>query len=98
MIRDTRTERYLEIGDRLLERGKFKTAAAVYGRYADACRAETLMSRARECASSDPVTALQSLSQAEKLMGASGEGRRLSAEAYSKLGQHEIAKRFLTAS
>ncbi len=97
MIRDTRTERYLEIGDRLLERGKFSRAAAVYGRYADACRAQTLMSKARECASKDPVEALNSLSLAEKLMGATGEGRRLSAEAYTKLGQHEIAKRFLNS-
>lgn len=95
MIRDTRMERYLEIGDRLVERGKFKKAAAVYGRYADACRAETLMTKARACASEDPVAALRSLSQAEKIMGATGEGRRLSAEAYTKLGQHEIAERFL---
>jgi hypothetical protein len=97
MISDTRTERYLEIGDRLLERGKFKKAAAVYGRYADACRAQTLMTQARADASKDPVAALRSLSQAEKLMGATGEGRRLSAEAYTKLGQHEIAERFLNS-
>lgn len=98
MIRDTRTERYLKVGDRLLEKGKVKTAAAVYSRYADACRAESFMSRARKHVDSDPVIALNALHQAEKIFGASGEGRRLSAEAYVKLGQHEIAERFLSAS
>ena len=44
------------------------------------------------------VDALKALAQAEKLLGATGEGRRLSAEAYEKLGQHEIARRFHSAS
>jgi hypothetical protein len=98
MIRDTRTERYLKVGDRLLERGKLKTAAAVYGRYADACKAESYMCQARRDVESDPVSALKALAQAEKLVGATGEGRRLSAEAYQQLGQHEIAQRFHSAS
>ena len=98
MIRDTRTERYLTVGDKLLERGKVKTAVAVYSRYADACKAETYMCKARENVGSDPVTALNALAQAEKLLGPTGEGRRLLAQAYETLGQHEIAERFLSAS
>jgi hypothetical protein len=98
MIRDTRTERYLKVGDRLLERGKVKTAAAVYGRYADVCKAQSYMCQARRDVESDPVGALKALAQAEKILGPTGEGRRLSAEAYDKLGQHEIAERFHSAS
>lgn len=94
MIRDTRTERYLKVGDRLVERGKFRTAARVYSRYADACRAESLMSHARALVTEDPVAALGKLAQVEKIMGASGEGRRLIAEAYTRLGRAEIAERY----
>ena len=97
MIRDIRTLRYLEIGDRLLQRGKFKTAAAVYGRYADVCRAGTLLERAREIVQSDPVAALNDLAQVERIVGASLEGRRLMSEAYRHLGQVEIAEAFLKA-
>jgi hypothetical protein len=97
MIRDIRTLRYLELGDRLVQRGKFKTAAAVYSRYADVCRATTLLGRARDCVRQDPVSALRDLAEVERIVGASGEGRRLSAEAYRSLGQAEIAEAFLKA-
>jgi len=98
MIQDTRSFRYLEVGDRLVQRGKLKTAAAVYSRFADACVAESCMAHARQCVGEDPVQALRSLATAEKLMGASGEGRRLSAIAYQQLGHREIAERFLRAT
>ncbi|RMG16402.1 MAG: hypothetical protein D6731_06230 [Planctomycetota bacterium] len=98
MIRDTRTERYLEVGDRLVAAGKFKRAAEVYSRYADACQAQTLLHRARRTVESDPHSALRDLAIVERLVGPSGEGRRLVAEAYSRLGHPEIAARFFAAA
>ena len=97
MIRDSRTERYLQVGDKLLRKGKLKTAAAVYTRYADRCMADSHMDRARACLDEDPVEALQHLAKVERLVGPSGEGRRLSARAYKELGHEEIADRFLEA-
>lgn len=89
--------RYLEVGDRLLRRGRIKHAAAAYARYADAFLAETFISTARMCVQSDPLKALDALAQAERLMGPSGEGRLLSAQAYLGLGQEQIAANFLRA-
>ena len=90
-------QRYLEVGDRLLRRGRLKHAAAAYARYADAFLAETFISSARACVQSDPLKALEALAHAERLMGPSGEGRFLSAQAYMGLGQEEIAANFLRA-
>ncbi|MGE0711910.1 MAG: hypothetical protein AB7N76_03095 [Planctomycetota bacterium] len=55
------------------------------------------MAIARTCVESDPVSALKALAQVEKLTGPSGEGRRISALAYQRLGRPEIAARFLQA-
>ena len=95
MIQDSRVERYLEVGDRLVRKGKFKTATAVYSRYADTCVAERCMEKARACVGTNPVQALKALAEVERLVGASCEGRRLMAEAYTELGQPEIAQRYL---
>jgi hypothetical protein len=90
-------QRYLEIGDRLLHSGKIKTAAAAYVRCADAWLAETFLTKARELVTSDPVKALKALAEAERLGGPTGEGRLITAQAYTNLGKPEIAQRFLTA-
>ena len=95
MIQDSRVDRYLEVGDRLVRKGKFKTATAVYSRYADTCVAERCMEKARACVATHPVQALKALAEVERLVGASGEGRQLMAEAYTELGQPEIAQRYL---
>ena len=97
MIQHSRASRYLEVGDRLVKRGKFRKAAAVYARYADACVAEACLKIARTCVEQDPVSALKALAEVEKLTGVSKEGRNLSARAYEQLGQPEIAARFLAA-
>jgi hypothetical protein len=97
MIQQVQANRYLEVGDRLVQRGKLAKAAAVYSRYADACVSATWLTIAETCLEADPVGALKALAEVEKLTGASGEGRRLSALAYERLGQTEIAARFLHA-
>ena len=88
-------QRYLEVGDRLLRRGRVKHAAAAYVRCADAFLGETFLDVARACVSSDPLRALDALSRAERLVGATGEGRLLTAQAYIGLGQQEIAANYL---
>lgn len=90
-------QRYLEVGDRLLRRGRIKHAALAYVRGADAFLAETFINTARACVENDPLKALDALSRAERLVGATGEGRWLSAQAYLGLGQQEIAANFLRA-
>jgi hypothetical protein len=90
-------QHYLELGDRLVRRGKLDKAAAAYARYADAWMAETFFTRARTVVRQDPVEALRALMKAERLIGATAEGRRLSAEAYFGLGKPEIALKFLDA-
>ena len=97
MIQDTRSDRYLEVGDRLVQRGKFATAAAVYSRYADACVEEHCLQHASELVSEDPVGALRALQHMERFVGATGEGRRLTAACYQQLGHSEIADRYLQA-
>lgn len=98
MIQDSRNERYLNVGDRLVRRGKFKTAVAVYSRYADACVAERCLHHAREVVERDPVGALRALAKVEELVGPTGEARRITATAYTKLGHPEIADRYRRAS
>jgi hypothetical protein len=92
-----RPEHLLELGDRLLRRGNLRSAASAYVRCADAWLAETILDQARGLVSRDPLQALKALSQVERLVGATGEGRRLTARAYERLGQPEIAQRFLLA-
>lgn len=92
---ERRPEEYLKLGDRLLRRGKPGVAATCYARCADAWMAQTFLDRARELVLSEPVQALRALAQMERLVGPTGEARRLSASAYERLGQPEIARRFL---
>lgn len=92
---ERRPEEYLKLGDRLLRRGKVGVAASCYARCADAWMAQTFLDRARELVQSEPVQALRALAQVERLVGPTGEARRLSASAYERLGQPEIARRFL---
>lgn len=92
-----KAQRYLEVGDRLLHRGRIKHAAAAYVRCADAFLGETFLDVARACVSSDPLRALEALARAERLVGVTGEGRYLTAQAYIGLGQSEIAANFLRA-
>jgi hypothetical protein len=96
MVRDA--QHYLELGDRLLRRGRVKHAAAAYARCADAWLAETFLTTARACVGDDPLRALEALSRAERLVGPTGEGRELSAQAYLGLGQPQIAANFLRAA
>lgn len=91
-------QRYLEVGDKLLRRGRIKHAAAAYVRSADAFLGETFLDVARTCVSSDPLRALDALARAERLVGVTGEGRWLTAQAYMGLGQSEIAANFLRAA
>ncbi|MCA8920610.1 MAG: hypothetical protein KDD82_02305 [Planctomycetes bacterium] len=88
----------LTLGDTFRQNGQLKNAAACYVRCADQWLAEKLFGQAKACLSSDPVQALNALSKAERLVGATGEGRTLSARAYQALGQVEIAQRFLAAA
>lgn len=97
MIQKNQASRYLEVGDRLVKRGKFNTAADVYSRFADACVAQGWLRHASELVDDDPVGALRSLAKAERVGGPSWEGRHLSARAYDGLGQPEIAARFRRA-
>lgn len=92
-----RPEEYLTLGDRLLRRGDARTAATCYARCADAWMAETFLGKARELVASQPVQALKALAQVERLVGPTGEARRLTARAYESLGQPEIARSFLLA-
>ena len=88
----------LALGDTFRRNGQIKNAAACYVRCADQWLAEKLVRKAHACVASDPVQALKALSRAERLVGATGEGRALSARAYQALGQVEIAQRFLAAA
>lgn len=97
MIQRATTDRYLEVGDKLVRRGKFTTAVAAYSRFADRCVGETCMNLARDVVQRDPVAALKALATAERLIGPTEEGLLLSAEAYRKLGQERIAERFRRA-
>jgi len=97
MIQHNQVSRYLEVGDRLVKRGKFDTAANAYSQFADAALAQGWLRHARDRVGSDPLTALRSLAKAEEIAGPSWEGRRLSAMAYDELGQAEIAARFRDA-
>lgn len=92
-----RPEQLLAIGDRLLRRGSFRGAASAYARCADAWLAETILDQARELVVNEPLRALKALAQVERLVGATGEGRRLTARAYEHLGQPEIARRYQLA-
>ena len=95
MNRDS--NKFLTAGDALLKAGDVVTAAEKYSRYADESMAESCLDKARACVDEDPIAALKVLARAEQIQGASGEGRRISARAYSRLGQREIAARFLSA-
>jgi len=97
MTTKRRPEDYLHLGDKLLRRGRVKTAAAVYVRCADAWIAETFLDTARGCAQSDPIKALRALAEAERLVGPTDQGRSLTAAAYESLGEREIAQRFRLA-
>lgn len=97
MIQAAIENRYLEVGDKLVKRGKFQHAVRAYTRYADRCVAACYLSLAREQVGEDPLAALQALASAERLVGPSGEGREISAKAYELLGQREIASRFRAA-
>ncbi|MCO5167038.1 MAG: hypothetical protein M9894_11805 [Planctomycetes bacterium] len=90
-------QQYLEVGDRLLRRGKLKHAATCYVRGADAFLGETFLNVARACVESDPLRALDALARAERLVGATDDGRWLTAQAYLGLGQAQIAANFLRA-
>lgn len=91
-------QRYLEVGDKLLRRGRLKHAAAAYVRSADAFLAETFLSTARALIDrGDPLKALDALARVERLVGPSGEARWLTAQAYIGLGQPQIAANFLRA-
>lgn len=92
-----KAQRYLEVGDRLLRRGRIKHAASAYARCADAFLGETFLDVARACVERDPLRALEALSRAERLVGVTGEGRWLTAQAYMGLGQRDIAANFLKA-
>lgn len=94
----TKAQRYIEVGDRLLRRGKIRTAAAAYARSADAFLAETCLEAARACAEVNPLEALKKLAEVERLMGPSAEARSVAATAYLRLGQPAIAHRFLAAT
>ena len=94
MIQVATENRYLEVGDKLVRRGKFQRAVKAYTRYADRCVAAGFMTLARDCVGDDPVGALRALAQAERIVGPSGEGKLISAQAYERLGQAEIADRF----
>ncbi len=98
MARVRSPQRYLEVGDRLLRRGKVRTAAAAYARAADAFLAETFVGVARACVDSDPVAALNALARAERLGAASPEARWIAAQAYLGLGQERIARNYLAAA
>ncbi|MEZ6185146.1 MAG: hypothetical protein R3F62_09080 [Planctomycetota bacterium] len=87
----------LALGDTFRRNGQLKNAAACYVRCADQWLAEKLVDKAEACVSTDPVRALNALSQAERLVGATGQGRAISAKAYQALGQVEIAQRFAAA-
>jgi hypothetical protein len=92
------SQRYLEVGDKLLRRGRIKHAAAAYVRSADAFLAETFLAAARECVDKgDPLKALDALARVERLVGPTGEARWLTAQAYLGLGQTQIAANFLRA-
>lgn len=90
-------EQLLELGDRLLRRGSYRSAASAYVRCADAWLAETILGQARDLVGREPLQALKALAQVERLVGATGEGRRLTARAYERLGQPEIARRYQLA-
>lgn len=91
-------QRYLEVGDRLLRRGRVRTAATAYARAADAFLAETFVGMARACVAKDPVAALNALARAERLGAASAETRWIAAQAYLGLGQDRIAQNYLAAA
>src|SRR5687768_8147800 len=77
-----RPEEYLTLGDRLMQRGDPRTAATCYARCADAWMAESFLGKARDLVTSEPLQALKALAQVERLVGPTGEGRRLTARAY----------------
>jgi hypothetical protein len=97
MGRHRNAQEYLDLGDKLLDRGHVKKAAAAYVRCADEWLAETFLHKAREAVHTDPVSALKALAQVERLVGVTGEGRQLSASAYEILGERDIAARFRVA-
>lgn len=97
MGRQRNAQQYLDLGDRLLDRGHVKKAAAAYVRCADEWMAETFLQKARQVVATDPVGALKALAQVERLVGVSGEARALSANAYEALGEVAIAARFRVA-
>lgn len=97
MGRQRNAQQYLELGDKLLDRGNVKKAASAYVRYADEWMAETFLHKARQIVSTDPINALKALAQVERLVGVTGEARALSANAYEALGEADIAARFRVA-
>ena len=85
---------YLELGDRLRQRGNRCLAARAYSLYADACLGAPLLARARALATTAPLEALAALTRVESLLGPTADARAVAARAYESLGELEIAAAF----
>lgn len=91
-------QRYLDLGDRLLRRGRTCLAGLAYARAADLLTARVLLGVARGQVAQAPLEALRTLAEVERRGGVCPEGRALLGAAYQRLGRPDLARAFLTAA